>query len=49
MIGAGCVVGQGMKVPDYSLVLGVPGKMKGRPTPQHLWWTTEGYKEYLSE
>jgi carbonic anhydrase/acetyltransferase-like protein (isoleucine patch superfamily) len=48
VIGAGCVVGQGMKVPDDSLVLGVPGKIKGRPTPQQLWWTREGCKEYLA-
>jgi carbonic anhydrase/acetyltransferase-like protein (isoleucine patch superfamily) len=35
-----------MKVPDYSFVVGVPGKIKGRPTEQQLWWTREGYKEY---
>ena len=46
VIGAGCMVPQGMKVPDYSFVVGVPGKIKGRPTEQQLWWTREGYKEY---
>jgi carbonic anhydrase/acetyltransferase-like protein (isoleucine patch superfamily) len=46
VIGAGCLVSQGMKVPDHSFVVGVPGKIKGRPTEQQLWWTREGYKEY---
>ena len=23
-------------------------EIKGRPTPQQLWWTREGYKEYLA-
>jgi len=46
VIGAACLVPQGMKVPEYSFVVGVPGKIKGRPTEQQLWWTREGYKEY---
>jgi len=46
VIGAGCLVSQGMKVPDHSFVVGVPGRIKGRPTEQQLWWTREGYKEY---
>ena len=47
VIGACCLVGQGMKIPDHSFVIGVPGKIKGRPTPEHQWWTMEGYKEYI--
>jgi carbonic anhydrase/acetyltransferase-like protein (isoleucine patch superfamily) len=47
VIGAACLVGQGMKIPDNSFVVGVPGKIKGQPTPEQLWWTKEGYKEYL--
>jgi carbonic anhydrase/acetyltransferase-like protein (isoleucine patch superfamily) len=47
VIGANCLVGQGMKIPDNSFVVGVPGKIKGEPTPGQLWWTKEGYKEYL--
>lgn len=46
VIGAGCLVPQGIKIPDYSFVVGVPGKIKGRPSEQQLWWTREGYKEY---
>jgi len=47
VIGACCLVGQGMKIPENSFVVGVPGKIKGKPTPEQLWWTREGYKEYL--
>jgi len=46
VIGAGCLVPQGMKIPDYSFVVGIPGKIKGRPSEEQLWWTREGYKEY---
>jgi carbonic anhydrase/acetyltransferase-like protein (isoleucine patch superfamily) len=46
VIAAGCLVGQEMKIPDWSFVVGVPGKIKGRPTEQQLWWTREGYKMY---
>jgi len=46
IIGAGCLVGQRMKVPENSFVVGVPGKIKGKPTEQQLWWVEEGYKEY---
>ena len=28
IIGAGCLVSQGMKVPDYSMVVGVPGRIR---------------------
>jgi carbonic anhydrase/acetyltransferase-like protein (isoleucine patch superfamily) len=46
VIAAGCLVGQGMKIPDRSFVAGVPGKIKGQPTEQQLWWTREGHKMY---
>jgi len=47
VIGAGCVVGQGMTVPERSIVLGVPGKIRGKVTPEHLWWTKEGIQAYV--
>jgi len=47
IIGAGCLVSQGMKVPDRSLVVGVPGKIKGRATDEQLWWVEEGPKIYV--
>jgi len=34
VIGAGCVVSPGTKVPDYSVMMGVPGKIKGRIEPE---------------
>ena len=46
IIGAATLVGDGKKVPDYSLVVGVPGKIVGRPSEKQLWWVNEGYKDY---
>ncbi len=46
IIGAGCVVGQDMEVPDYSFMVGVPGKIKGRATEEQLKWVDEASKEY---
>jgi len=49
IIGAGCLVSQGMKVPDKSFVAGVPAEIKGEASPQHLHrWAEaapEGYAE----
>jgi carbonic anhydrase/acetyltransferase-like protein (isoleucine patch superfamily) len=47
IIGAGCLVSQGMKVPDGSLVVGVPGKIKGQATDEQLWWVKEAPKIYV--
>lgn len=47
IIGAGCLVKQGMKIPDLSFVVGVPGEIKGEPSRDQLWWIEEGYKEYI--
>ena len=33
IIGAACMINQGMKVPDNSFVVGVPAKIKGKITP----------------
>ncbi len=46
IIGAGCLVRQGMRIPDLSLVLGNPGKIKGAPSEDQLWWIEEGHKGY---
>jgi carbonic anhydrase/acetyltransferase-like protein (isoleucine patch superfamily) len=48
VIGAGSLVSQGMIIPDRSFVVGVPGKVKGKVTPEQLWWVNEGYKQYLA-
>ncbi len=39
IIAAGCLVSQGMKLPDNSFVAGVPGKIKGEVSTQQLFWT----------
>lgn len=48
VLGAACLIEQGRIIPDFSFVVGVPGKIKGRPTEQQLWWTREGHKEYAA-
>jgi carbonic anhydrase/acetyltransferase-like protein (isoleucine patch superfamily) len=47
IIGANCLVSQGMKVPDNSFVVGVPGKIKGRVSPKQSFWVTEAPKNYI--
>jgi len=47
IIGAGCLVSQGMKIPDKSFVAGVPGKIKGEASPEQLWWVEEGPQIYV--
>ncbi|MBW1735090.1 MAG: gamma carbonic anhydrase family protein [Deltaproteobacteria bacterium] len=47
IIGAGCLVSQGMKIPDDSFVAGVPGRIRGKPSEQQLWWVREGSKGYV--
>jgi len=42
IIAGGCLVKQGMKVPDRSFVTGIPGKIKGEASSQQLWWTQQG-------
>ena len=46
VIAAGCLVKQGMKIPDRSFVAGVPGVVKGKASSAQLWWTQEGPRIY---
>ena len=46
IIGASCLVTQGMKVPDNSFVVGVPAKVKGEITSQQLYWVEQAPKDY---
>jgi len=46
IIGAGCLVSQGMQIPDKSFVVGVPAKIKGEVTPEQLFWVEQAPKEY---
>ena len=38
VIGAGCLVSEGMQIPDKSFVVGIPAQIKGEVSPQQLWW-----------
>lgn len=46
IIGAGCLVNQGARIPEKSVVYGVPGRIIGPPTEKQLWWIKESYKGY---
>ncbi len=46
IVAACAMVGQGMKVPDRSFVVGIPGKIAGPPTEDQLWWVDGGVKSY---
>ncbi len=46
IIGAATLIGENQEIPDYSLVLGVPGKIKGRPTEKQLWWVKHAFEDY---
>jgi carbonic anhydrase/acetyltransferase-like protein (isoleucine patch superfamily) len=46
IIGAGCVVNEGMKVPDNSFIAGVPGKIKGEVTSAQSFWVEEAPLHY---
>ncbi len=47
IIGAASMVGQGMKIPDRSLVIGVPAKIRGNITSQHLYWLEKASEVYV--
>jgi carbonic anhydrase/acetyltransferase-like protein (isoleucine patch superfamily) len=46
VIAAGCMVSQGMRIPDNSFVAGVPGKIKGEASAHQLWWTRKNPEAY---
>ena len=46
IIGAASLVTDYQKIPNHSLVLGVPGRIKGRPSDKQLWRVMEAYKDY---
>lgn len=46
IIGAACLITEGMKVPDYSFVVGVPGKIKGQVTDEQSFWIQEAPQAY---
>ncbi len=46
ILGAGCLIGEGVEIPGRSVVYGVPGRIVGSPTEKQLWWIQEAYKGY---
>jgi carbonic anhydrase/acetyltransferase-like protein (isoleucine patch superfamily) len=46
IIGAGCLVGQGIRIPDRSFVAGVPGKILGEPSSEQFYWIERGPVRY---
>lgn len=47
VIAAGAVVPDGMIIPDYSLVAGIPARVKGKVTEKHLDWVGRGIPIYM--
>ena len=47
MIGAGSLVSPGMEIPDESLVMGIPARIKGKITPIQRQRLTSGSQAYL--
>ncbi len=47
IIGAGCLVMQGMKIPDNSFVAGNPGDIQGEVTEQQMFWVKEAPLKYV--
>lgn len=48
VVGAGALVPQGMAVPDNSLVLGVPAKIRGEVTPEQAEYAVENTRHYVA-
>ena len=46
IVAAASLVGQAMKIPDFSLVRGAPAKIIGKPTEKQLAWVKGGGKKY---
>ncbi len=46
IIGAGCLLTQGMKIPDRSFVAGVPGIIQGQTSEKQTAWTILGPAVY---
>lgn len=47
LIGAGAVVAEGAVIPPHSLVLGVPGKVRGPLTDEQRKRVAQGYQAYI--
>ena len=47
LIAAGCVVSQGMKIPDNSFVVGVPAEIKRQLSPKQRLWLQKRHITYI--
>jgi carbonic anhydrase/acetyltransferase-like protein (isoleucine patch superfamily) len=46
IIAAHSLVGDGKEIPARSLVMGVPGQIKGEPNEHQLWWPKHSFEAY---
>ena len=49
IIGAGALVTQNVEIPDNSLVIGNPGKVKREVTKEEIRWNLENAQLYVDE
>ena len=47
LIAAGCLVSQGMKIPDNSFVVGVPAEIKRQLSPKQRLWLEKRHVTYI--
>ena len=47
VVGAGCLVSQGMKIPDNSFVVGVPARIEGEVSPKRRQRLQQGPQSYI--
>jgi len=46
VIAAATLVGADQQIPDHSLAMGVPARIKGEPSESQLWWSKNSFEEY---
>ncbi|SDU47778.1 gamma carbonic anhydrase family protein [Desulfobacula phenolica] len=46
VIAAATLVGPGQEIPDNSLAMGVPAKIKGKPSESQFWWSKNSFEKY---
>jgi carbonic anhydrase/acetyltransferase-like protein (isoleucine patch superfamily) len=46
VIAAASLVSAGQRIPDHSLAMGVPARVKGKPSESQLWWARNSFEKY---
>jgi carbonic anhydrase/acetyltransferase-like protein (isoleucine patch superfamily) len=46
VIAAASLVGANQQIPDYSLAMGIPVRIKGMPSERQLWWAHHSFESY---